>query len=64
MKLKQIIHYKDTNSVEATWINERGENVKCHSYAENQMDMLRADLGDDAGQYIDIIAEVENDKSA
>ena len=59
-KLKQIIHYPDTNSVEATWVNEEGINVRCHSYSEVQMDMLRNDLGDDLPQYEDLIANVES----
>lgn len=33
--------------------------VRCHSYADSQMDMLRADLGADAAQYEDLIARVE-----
>lgn len=80
--LKQVIHYPDTNSVEATWVDRvesyrdiDGEvnidgsvaqqlvltdtQVKCHSYSDRQMDMLRADLGADAADYADLIAEVE-----
>ena len=78
MILKQVIHYPDTNSVEATWVNQttvfaigtEGEEgyvpesvteqvVKCHSYADVQMDMLRTDLGDDVAQYAELIALVE-----
>ena len=33
--------------------------VKCHGYADVQMDMLRADLGAYAADYADLIAEVE-----
>ena len=33
--------------------------ARCHSYADVQMDMLRADLGADAAAYADLIAEVE-----
>jgi hypothetical protein len=95
--LKQVKHYPDTNSVEATWVDrtiapdtEVAEEllpdttdvegnitlgkvipahivpgtvtevqVKCHSYADVQMDMLRADLGADAAEYADLIAQVE-----
>lgn len=95
IKLKQVIHYPDTNSVEATWVNEitpaievhesqapdtegpDGEivsgaitpahtipavevPVKCHSYADVQMDMLRAELGDDAPAYEELMALVES----
>ena len=33
--------------------------LKCQAYSNAQMDMLRADLGSDAAQYEDLIAEVE-----
>jgi hypothetical protein len=56
MILKQVLHYPGTNSVEATWLDEKDITVKCHSYADVQMDMLRADLGADAA---DLIATVE-----
>lgn len=59
MILKQVIHYEDTNSVEATWVDEEGINVKCHSYADVQMDMLRADLGVGVEEYEDMIVSVE-----
>ena len=61
--LKQVIHYPDTNSVEVTWVDSNGVVVKCHSYADVQMDMLIADIlnfgGDPAGQ-TDLIALVES----
>lgn len=76
--LKQVIHFPDTNSVEATWVKtitlpqqelEEGVAdlvlrtqevvVRCHSYADVQMDMLRSDLGTDAAQFSDLIAKVE-----
>lgn len=59
MILKQVIHYPDTNSVEATWVDEEGNNVRCHSYADVQMGDLRADLGDSVGEYAELIATVE-----
>ena len=49
--LKQVIHYPDTNSIEATWIDESGVVIKCHSYADVQMDMLRADVAEFGGGY-------------
>lgn len=93
--LKQVTHYPDTNSVEATWVDriqpadilvpavdavldEEGNvvtqavaaywmtpepidvQVKCHSYDQVQMDMLRADLGDDAANQAEIFAAVES----
>ena len=57
--LKQVIHYQDTNSVEATWVDERGVVVRCHSYDQYQMEMLVDDLGAaDAPVYRDVIAAV------
>lgn len=94
IKLKQVIHYSNTNSVEATWVREIQpaydvpeqhipevqdadgnvlqearvipahtvpaveEVVRCHSYADVQMDMLEADLGADAAAHADLIATV------
>ncbi len=85
MPISKVIHYPDTNSVEATWVEvvtpeqiipasidpSNGAVIpeqtipavtvqtKCHSYADVQMDMLRADLGDDSPAYADLIATVE-----
>lgn len=75
MKLKSVIHFPDTNSVEATWVEviapestdaegnvvpavER--QVRCHSYADVQMDDLVADLGSDAADYADLVALVRS----
>lgn len=93
MILKQLIHYPDTNSVEATWVDvitpaievpestapdtldEDGNvvpgevipahtipavevQVRCHSYADVQMDMLEADLGIDLPDHAALIATV------
>ena len=61
--LKQVIHYPDTNSVEATWIDENGVVIKCHSYADVQMQMFRddvAELGGDIAKYEELIALVES----
>lgn len=55
MSLKYVIHFPETNSVEAAWTDP----YKCHSYADVQMDMLRADLGEDAEKFADLIATVE-----
>lgn len=59
MPLAKVIHYTDTNSVEAIWVDEEGVQIRCHSYADVQMDMLRADLGADSASYADLIALVE-----
>ena len=53
-----LSHYPDTNSVEVTWRDADGRQVRCHSYADVQMDMLIADLGDAAAEYADLIATV------
>ena len=61
--LKQVIHYPDTNSVEATWENEANEAVCCHSFADVQMDLFReyvASLGGDIAEYEELIALVES----
>ena len=61
--LKQVIHYPDTNSVEATWVDENGVVIKCHSYADVQMQMFRddiAELGGDIAKYEELIALVES----
>ena len=59
IRLKEVKRHTKTNSVEATWVNEADEQVKCHSYADVQMDMLRADLGADAPGYEQLMAAVE-----
>jgi hypothetical protein len=59
MRLKQVKRYPETNSVEATWIDEKEDNVKCKSYADVQMTELRADLGADASEYNELISTVE-----
>ena len=61
--LKQVIHYQDTNSVEATWVDSEGVVIKCHSYADVQMQMFRDDVfefGGDVAEYEELIALVES----
>jgi len=61
--LKQVIHYQDTNSVEATWVDSDGAVIKCHSFADVQMDMFReyvATLGGDITEHEELIALVES----
>ena len=61
--LKQVIHYPDTNSVEATWVDENGVVIKCHSYADVQMQMFRddvAEFGGDIAEYEELITLVES----
>lgn len=66
-KIKQVIHFPDTNSVEVTWFEETVDwstgtkqetPVRCHSYADSQLDMLESDLGADAAEYAELIAIV------
>ena len=61
MKLKQLIKYDNAPALEATWVDENDAVIKCHAYSNHpeQMAMLRADLGADAAQYEEMIAEVE-----
>ena len=61
--LKQVIHYLDTNSVEATWVDSEGAVIKCHSYADVQMQMFRddvAEFGGNIAEYEEMIALVES----
>ena len=61
--VKQVIHFPDTNSVEVTWVDKDGVVIKCHSYADVQMDMFRADvaeLGGNLSEYEELIALVES----
>lgn len=61
MILKQVIRYTNADALEATWVEEiDGQEivVKCQAYANSQMDMLAADLGDDAPQYQALMDEV------
>lgn len=61
MILKQVIRYTNAPSLEATWVDESDVVIKCQAYSNHpeQMTMLRADLGADAAQYEEMIAEVE-----
>ena len=61
MILKQVIRYTNAPALEATWVNENDAVIKCQAYSNHpeQMAMLRADLGADAAQYEELIAEVE-----
>jgi hypothetical protein len=64
--LKQVIHYPKTNSIEATWVEVSGETetvIRCHSYADVQMDMFRDDIatyGGNVSEYESLIATVES----
>lgn len=74
--LKEVKHYPDTNSIEATWVDRSiapdtldedsavtDVQIKCHSYADVQMAMFRADIaerGGDIAEYESLIALVES----
>lgn len=60
MILKEIIRYHNAPAIEATWVDENDMVVKCQAYSNHpdQIAQLRADLGADAAQYDDMIAEV------
>ena len=61
-QLISVIHDAKTNSVEATWVDAEGVQVKCHSYADVQMGMFRDDvlaLGGNIAEHEGMIAAVE-----
>lgn len=61
MIVKQLIRYTNSDALEATWVDENDVVIKCQAYSNHpeQMAMLRADLGTDAAQYEDLLAELE-----
>lgn len=61
MILKQVIRYTNAPAIEVTWVDDNDVVIKCQAYSNHpeQMAMLHADLGADAAQYEDMIAEVE-----
>ena len=61
MILKKLIRYTNAPAIEATWVDENDVVIKCQAYSHHpeQMAMLRADLGADAAQCENMIAEVE-----
>lgn len=63
MILKQVTRYTNAPALEATWVDEEGVSVKCRAYSGDQMDELRADLGEDVQQYGEMIAQCETDWS-
>lgn len=58
MILKQLILYDNAPAVEATWVDENNNVVKCQAYSNAQMDLLAADLGDDAPEYQALMDEI------
>lgn len=58
MILKELIRYDNADAIEATWVDESDAVVKCQAYANSQMDMLAADLGDDAPAYQALMDEI------
>lgn len=61
MILQQLIRYTNADAPEATWADADGNIIRCHAYSNHpeQIAQLRADLGADAAQYEELIAEVE-----
>ncbi len=60
--LKQVLHYEDTNSIEATWVDKNDVVIRCHSYADCQMNMFKENIatyGGDVAEYAELIATVE-----
>jgi hypothetical protein len=61
-KIKQAIHDAATNSVEVTWEDAEGRQIKCHCYADVQMQMFRDDVmqfGGNIAEHEATIAAVE-----
>lgn len=61
--LKSVTHDEKWNSIEATWVDGDDAQVKCHSYADVQMQMFRddvAELGGDITEYETLITLVES----
>ena len=58
MILNQLILYTNADAIEATWVDEAGQVVKCQAYSNAQMDLLAADLGADAPTYQALMDEV------
>ncbi|MCX7505879.1 hypothetical protein [Delftia tsuruhatensis] len=57
--LHSVIRYENAPAIEATWVDDAAEVVKCRAYGNTQMAELREDLGAEAAQYETMIAEVE-----
>nr|WP_255594906.1 hypothetical protein [Acidovorax sp. sif1233] len=56
-----MIRYENAPAIEATWVDENGDVVKCHAYDASQMNELRTDLGADAAEHAALIAQCEAD---
>lgn len=56
-----IILKRLTNApaIEASWIDDSGDQTDCRTYLPEQMDQLRLDIGAVSGDYLEMIAEVE-----
>lgn len=61
MILKSLIRYTNGPAIEATWVDEEDKPVKCRSYDKTQMADLRVDLGADAAEHEELIAQCETD---
>lgn len=56
-----IILKRLTNApaIEASWIDDSGDQTDCRTYLPEQMNQLRLDIGAVSGDYLEMIAEVE-----
>lgn len=61
MILQQVIRYENATALEATWVDDAGNVLRCHAYDATQMDELRSDLGPAAPQYEQIIQRCLDD---
>lgn len=55
MILHQVIRYPNAPTLEATWVDAEGNQVRCHAYDATQMNALREDLGQSAAEYEPLI---------
>lgn len=58
----KLIKYDNANALEATWLDEEGNQIASIAYHETQMGLLRADVakyGGDLAEYEALIADVE-----
>jgi len=46
MKLFKLVKYENQPAIEATWINDKDENVRCEVFGNSQMQLLRDAIGE------------------
>ena len=61
MIIKSVIRYDNGIAIEATWVDDDDNPVRCHVYDGSQMGDLRADLGSVSQEQEELIAQCESD---